>query len=93
MEEKHYKPKELAPAIGPEYILRPIHQAIPIEPMYRVPEVSCQLGMSEDWTRRYFGAVPGVKVIKSPAKRGRRAYSILLIPASVLEREVRKLSQ
>ena len=92
MEEKHYKPKELAEAIGPDY--NPLHsrQPIPIEPMYRVPEVSRQLGMSEDWTRRYFGEVAGVKIIKSPAKRSNRAYSIMLIPASVLEREVRKFN-
>ena len=93
MEEKHYKPKELAQVIGPEYNPVPSRQPIPIEPMYRVPDVSRQLGMSEDWTRRYFGEVAGVKIIKSPAKRSKRAYSILLIPASVLDREVRKLSQ
>ena len=92
MEEKHYKPKELAEAIGPDYSPLDSRQPIPIEPMYRVPEVARQLGMSEDWTRRYFGEVAGVKIIKSPAKRSKRAYSIMLIPASVLEREVRKLS-
>jgi hypothetical protein len=61
-----------------------------MEQMYRVPEVAQRMGMSEDWTRRYFGAVPGVKTITSPPRRGRRTYSILLIPESVLARELQK---
>jgi len=83
MEEKHYKPKELAEKAVPV-------PAMPIDPMYRVPDVSRRLGMSEDWTRRYFGGVPGVKTITSPPRRGRRSYSILLIPESVLARELQK---
>lgn len=62
---------------------------MPIERMYRVPDVSQRLGMSEDWTRRYFSEVPGVKTITSPTRRGRRSYNILLIPESVLLRELR----
>jgi hypothetical protein len=61
-----------------------------MEQMYRVPEVAQRIGMSDDWTRRYFGEVKGVKVITSPPRRGRRAYSILLIPESVLVRELAK---
>lgn len=63
-----------------------------IEQMYRVPEVARRIGMSEDWTRRYFAGVDGVKTITSPQRRGRRAYSILLIPESVLARELARLA-
>jgi hypothetical protein len=52
--------------------------------MHRVPVVARRLGMSDDWVRRYFATVPGVKTIVSPTRRGRRGYSILLIPESVL---------
>lgn len=65
---------------------------VAIEPMYRVPDVAQRIGMSEDWTRRYFEKVDGVKTIQSPPKRSKRSYSILLIPKSVLERELRKMS-
>lgn len=64
---------------------------VALEPMYRVPDVARRIAMSEDWTRRYFEKVDGVKTIQSPSKRSKRAYSILLIPKSVLERELRKL--
>jgi hypothetical protein len=60
--------------------------------MMRVPDVAVKMGMSEDWTRRYYGNVEGVKKLKSPSKRFKRGYTILLIPASVVERELRKLS-
>jgi AraC-like DNA-binding protein len=64
---------------------------VALEPMYRVPDVAQRIAMSEDWTRRYFEKVEGVRTIQSPSKRSKRAYSILLIPKSVLERELRKL--
>jgi AraC-like DNA-binding protein len=66
---------------------------VALEPMYRVPDVAQRIGMSEDWTRRYFEKVDGVKTIQSPPKRSKRPYSILLIPKSVLERELRKLGR
>jgi hypothetical protein len=68
-------------------------QPVPVEHMNRVPDVARRLGTSDDWTRRYFGKVPGVKTIPSPARRGKRPYKILLIPDSVLKRELLKLSQ
>ena len=61
-----------------------------MEQMYRVPDIARRLGMSDDWTRRYFAQVEGVKTITSPRRRGRREYNILLIPESVLERELAK---
>src|SRR5882672_2825990 len=58
----------------------------------RVKQVAAQIGMSEDWVRRFFGNIEGVRTIKSPAKRFKRPYRILLIPAGVVEREFRKMS-
>ena len=64
-----------------------------MEQMHRVHDIARRLGMSDDWTRRYFAEVEGVKTITSPKRRGRRAYSILLIPESVLGRELAKFSE
>jgi hypothetical protein len=58
----------------------------------RVKEVAAKIGMSEDWVRRAFGEVEGVRKIKSPAKRFKRPYTILLIPTAMVERELRKMS-
>lgn len=58
----------------------------------RVKEVAAKIGMSEDWVRRAFGEVEGVRKIKSPAKRFKRPYTILLIPMAMVERELRKMS-
>jgi hypothetical protein len=58
----------------------------------RVKEVAAKIGMSEDWVRRSFSAVEGVRKIKSPARRFKRPYTILLIPTALVERELRKLS-
>ena len=62
------------------------------EQMLRVAEVAQLLKLSKEWVRRHFSDVDGVLTVKPPAKRSRRAYTILLIPASVLDREVRKLT-
>jgi hypothetical protein len=64
-----------------------------MEQMHRVPDVARKFGMSDDWTRRYFSEVEGVKTITSPKRRGRRGYSILLIPESVLARELAKFGE
>jgi hypothetical protein len=58
----------------------------------RVKQVSDRLGMSEDWVRRFFGEIEGVRKVKSPAKRFKRPYTILLIPTAIVERELRKMS-
>jgi hypothetical protein len=58
----------------------------------RVKEVAAKIGMSEDWVRRAFGEVEGVRKIKSPSKRFKRPYTILLIPTAMVERELRKMS-
>jgi hypothetical protein len=58
----------------------------------RVNQVAAKIGMSEDWVRRFFGEIEGVRKLKSPAKRFKRPYTILLIPTAIVERELRKMS-
>jgi hypothetical protein len=58
----------------------------------RVKQVSDRIGMSEDWVRRFFGEIEGVRKVKSPAKRFKRPYTILLIPTAIVDRELRKMS-
>jgi hypothetical protein len=63
-----------------------------IDGYMRVKQVAAKIGMSEDWVRRFFGEIDGVRKIKSPPKRFKRPYTILLIPAAVVDRELRKMS-
>jgi hypothetical protein len=58
----------------------------------RVKQVADRIGMSEDWVRRFFGEIEGVRKVKSPAKRFKRPYTILLIPTAIVDRELRKMS-
>jgi len=55
--------------------------------------VAERLRMSVKWVRTYFAKVPGVVKVKSPAKRGRRSYQVLLIPEPVLDREIGRIAQ
>jgi len=41
---------------------------------------------------RFFGETERGRKTKSPAKRFRRPYTILLIPTAIVERELRKLA-
>ena len=66
--------------------------AIMDERYLRVKQVAARIGMSEDWVRRYFGKIEGVRTIKSPPKRFKRTYNILLIPSGIVERELRRMS-
>jgi hypothetical protein len=56
-------------------------------------------GQSEKATRRYFSKVDGVRIIPNPRrydgkrKRWVRKYDTVLIPPSVLEREIRKTTK
>jgi predicted MPP superfamily phosphohydrolase len=61
------------------------------EQMLRVSEVAARLRLSEDWVRRHFMDITGVVIVKSPAKRSKRGYGILLIPEPLVEREMRKM--
>ncbi len=57
------------------------------ERSYRVKEVAAILGLSVRSVRRLFRNEPGVEVIGDPFGSDlKRAYSMMLIPDSVLER-------
>jgi hypothetical protein len=64
-----------------------------------VQQVAPLWGQSEKATRRYFANVEGVRIIHNPyrydSKRRRhvRKYDTLLIPPSVLQREIRKITK
>lgn len=71
----------------------PAPDRVPIEQMYRLQDVARKLGMSVDWTLRYFQEKGVVVSIPSPAKRGKRKYMTHLIPESALLREMRRISK
>jgi hypothetical protein len=64
-----------------------------------VQQAALVWGQSEKATRRYFAQVENVRIIHSPyrydARRRRhvRKYDTLLIPPSVLQREIRKITK
>ncbi len=61
------------------------------EQYLRVNEVATKLSMSPSWVRRHFSNVSGVLKLGTP-KRFKRTHFILLIPISVLRRELARLS-
>ena len=77
--------------------------ATAVTPMLEVPltvkQAALWWGQSEKATRRHFNRVDGVRVIKHPyrydpkRKRYVQKYDTLLIPPSVLEREIRKVTK
>jgi hypothetical protein len=62
------------------------------EQKYTVAEAAKIWGKSEKTTRRDFHGKDGVREWASPSKRGVRPYMNMLIPRSVLEREIRNVT-
>ncbi len=61
---------------------------------YTVAEIAEKWKLSEDAVRRLFEKEPGVLVLgKNGSTGGRRGYTTLRIPASVVERVHRRLSR
>ena len=58
---------------------------------YTVTEVAELWSFSADVIRKLFEHEPGVMVIGDPAPRGKRRYTTLRIPQSVVERVHRRL--
>ena len=64
-----------------------------IEKCYTVDWVAELLALSRDSVIRIFEVEPGTLIVQTPkGSRGRRGYRTLRIPASVLERVVRRMS-
>ncbi len=57
-----------------------------LEQHFSVQEISKLWGWSDDTVRRAFRHEPGVIVIRHPERRGKRPYSKLSIPESVVIR-------
>jgi hypothetical protein len=64
-------------------------QRILQEENHTVQEVAAQLRKSTDWVRREFRHFAGVICSASP-KSGKRLYTTILIPESVLQRWIRE---
>ncbi len=60
---------------------------------YTPAEVAALWSLDVETIRRLFQDEPGVVVLQSPAKRGRRPYKTIRIPQSVLERVHRRLQR
>ena len=59
---------------------------------YSVREVAATWQLSQDTIRRLFKNEPGVLVLSPRQRRGKRAYSTLRIPESVLQRVHKRCS-
>jgi len=62
------------------------------EELYTVPQAAKLWGKSIKTTRRDFHGLTGVREWPSPRSRGVRVYVNMLIPRSVLEREIRRVT-
>jgi hypothetical protein len=59
---------------------------------YTVAEIASRWNLSKDAVRRLFCNEPGVLILSNSAARGKRRYTTLRIPQSVLERVHRRLA-
>jgi hypothetical protein len=59
------------------------------QPPLSVQQAASRLGVSPDWIRSRFTQIPGTLVIPAPKKRGKRAYSTMLIPVEVFDAALR----
>lgn len=64
----------------------------PTERHWSVEEVAALWGISKDTVRRLFSREPGVLALGRRLASGKRRYTTLRIPQSVLERIHRRLS-
>lgn len=65
----------------------------PSERHYAPSEVAELWHLDVETIRRLFQDEPGVVVLQSPAKKGRRRYKTMRIPQTVLERVHRRLQR
>jgi hypothetical protein len=65
----------------------------PAERHYAPSEVAELWQLDVETIRRIFQDEPGVIVLKSPVKKGRRPYKTIRIPHSVLERVHKRLQR
>jgi hypothetical protein len=63
----------------------------PLERHYTPAEVAKSLRLSAEAIRRLFYNEPGIFALPAPAKKGRRRYTTIRIPQSVLDRVLERL--
>jgi hypothetical protein len=62
-----------------------------VERHYTPAEVAEFLQLSAEAIRRLFHNEPGIFVLEAPANKGRRRYTTIRIPQSVLDRVLKRL--
>ena len=65
----------------------------PVERHYKPCEVAELWQFDVETIRRLFQDEPGVMVLQSPVKKGKRPYKTIRIPQSVLERVHKRLQR
>ena len=65
----------------------------PVERHYPPSEVAELWQFNVETIRRLFQDEPGVRVLQSPVKKGKRPYKTIRIPQSVLERVHKRLQR
>jgi hypothetical protein len=70
-----------------------IEAPAPAEQHYAPAEVAGLWHLDVETIRRMFQDEPGVMVLQSPVKKGRRPYKTIRIPQSVLERVHKRLQR
>ena len=70
-----------------------VETSVPIERHYLPGEVAELWQFDVETIRRLFQHEPGVVVLQSPVKKGRRPYKTIRIPQSVLERVHKRLQR
>jgi len=63
------------------------------EPHYSAAELAAVWNLNVETIRRIFQDEPGIVVLQSPVKRGKRPYKTIRIPQSVLERVHKRLQR
>jgi len=79
-----------APFDNPGYSME---DPAPVERHYAPSEVGELWQFNVETIRRLFQDEPGVMVLQSPVKKGKRPYTTIRIPQSVLERVHKRLQR
>lgn len=64
----------------------PLPEIPALEQHFTVSQIAPLWGIDESKVRSIFQDMPGVLVIRSPRLRGKRTYSLIRVPQSVLDR-------
>ena len=68
-------------------------EPVAAERHYSAAELAALWNLNVETIRRIFQDEPGIVVLQSPVKRGKRPYKTIRIPQSVLERVHKRLQR